>query len=122
EGPRPCLARGGAADAMDGQRLDDDARHRHARVERRERILEHRLDGPPRIGPAARRARGDVDAAEADRAAVDRLQSGDGAAERRLAATALADQSERLARGNLDVDVGDRAQDTTLSQESPAFH
>ncbi len=54
--PRFRRARGGAADPMNGQRLDDDARDRHARIERRERILEHRLDGPPRIGPAARRA------------------------------------------------------------------
>ena len=65
------------------------------RVERRVRVLEDHLD-PPRLSARLRRA-GQRPALEAQLAAGRRVQPDDAAAERRLAATRLADQAERLA-------------------------
>ena len=42
----PVQPLGLGADAMDQQRLGDDVGHRHARVERAERVLEDVLDVP----------------------------------------------------------------------------
>jgi hypothetical protein len=73
--------------------LEDGLADAHARVERRERVLEHGLD-PRRQLAAVRRDRAAVE----KHATLARHQdAGDDAAEGRLAAARLADEAERLA-------------------------
>src|SRR5262249_26296922 len=75
---------------VDAQRLGHDLPDRHSRVERRVRILEHRLDLAAQV-PERRALLGrQLLALEADRAGRRRLELQDRAAERRLAAARLA--------------------------------
>ncbi|CUJ66849.1 Uncharacterised protein [Achromobacter ruhlandii] len=103
----PLLRRRAAGHAVDQQRFHDGIAHRHARVERGERILEDELDvAPQRLhGAAAQRA--DVLAVELDRAALalDQLQqrtAGGG-----LAAAGFAHQRQGLAGIQVEADLLD---------------
>ena len=89
--------------------LGDDLGDGHARVERGVRVLEHELDITAEGAPLARGERGDVTAVEGDGAARGRDQSGDHAANRRLAATGLAHEPEHLAAADGERDVVDGA-------------
>jgi hypothetical protein len=96
-------------EAVDAQRLPDDLAHGHARVEGRVRVLEHDLDvapnGPHLPAPEA----ADVLPVEDDLALGRLEQLDDRAAERRLPAAGLADDPERLARPDREVDPVDGA-------------
>ena len=95
----PFLPRGFAVGQfVDVQRLADDLLDRHARIERAVRVLKNHLElAPPRAQGRAAHFQ-DVLAVERDfpRSRFD--EPDDGAAERRLAATAFTDEAERFAR------------------------
>ncbi len=89
---------------------------RLARIERRIRILEHRLDAPRQRAAADA---GDVFAGETDGAAVRRQQAEQHAGERRFAGTGFADQADHLALRHVEIDVGDGMQ-RALAREQAA--
>src|SRR5581483_4783031 len=94
--------------AVDEHRLLDDLPDRHARVERRVRILEddlHLLAQLAQVVPARRRQ---LVAHEADGAAGRLQQLQDAVPGRRLAGAGLADEPERLALRDLERDAVDR--------------
>ena len=83
---------------VDVQRLADDLLDRHARIERAVGVLENHLElAPPRAQHRAAHPR-DVLAVEQNAARRRLDQPHDGAAQRRLAATAFADQPQRFPR------------------------
>ncbi len=99
---------------MDQQGLPDEIEERHARVERRERVLEDHLHLAPQrpqlLGPERphidHRAIGAADPDFTGR----RLERAQDAARRgRLSAAALPDQSQRLALVDVEVDAVHRA-------------
>ncbi len=94
------------------QRLFDDVEHRHARVERAERVLkdELHLAAKPLQPVAVERQHVDQPAAivERDRAVIGRHRAQQDLAERGLAAAAFADQPEAFAALDLQADVIDR--------------
>ena len=92
-----------AADALVVQALADELADRHPRRERRARVLEHDL------GPGA--------LADDHLAVVVRQQAGDDAQQRRLAAARLADERDRPAAHDLEVDA---AQGLELLPPPPA--
>ena len=96
-----------ALDAVDHDRLGDDLADLHARVERAVRILKDDLDAAPQCQKVLALRRGDVDAVEQDRACSRPLEPQDAAAGRRLAAAALADQPQRLAAPDREIDAVD---------------
>jgi hypothetical protein len=107
---------------MDEQRLHDDVGDGHARVERPIGVLEDDLNV---AAPRAQRLRGQGDeiVAEEFDAARGRLdQAEQHAADRRLAAAGFADQAERLAQGDIETDIVDRAQqgDRPLEHDAAA--
>ena len=86
------------AGLVGGERLGDAVADRHARIEAGERVLEDDLHRAPAAAQRLAVERGEV-LAEPQHAARGRLdQAQDRAAERRLAAAALADHAQRLAR------------------------
>ena len=107
---------------MNVQRLADDVLHRHARIQRAVGVLENHLQlAPPRAQrrPAHPRK---VFALEqnAPRRRLD--QPHDGAAQRRLAATALAHQPQRFARRDAEAHVVHRLHVRTHAAEHPVLH
>src|SRR5438132_1585464 len=106
--------------AVHAQRLADDPADAVARVERRERILEDHLH------PAAKRAQRalgevrDVLAVEDDPAAGRLVEAQDRAADRRLAAAGLPDQTERLAALDRQADAVDGANVADVPVEDDA--
>ena len=98
-----------AGDAVIEQRLADDVADRQARVERGVGVLEDDLQlAPPAAASAGASGASMSLAVDADlaRGRVDQLQ--DRLARGRLAAAALADQPQRLARGDVEGDAVDR--------------
>jgi hypothetical protein len=100
--------------AVDEQRLADEIEQRHARIERRERILEDHLHLAPQRSHLRRAQRAHLDHragrdAQEDFAARRLDRTEDAARRRRLAAAALADEAERLALVDVEVDPVDRA-------------
>ena len=83
------------------QRLAD----RADRVERAVRILEHHLNIP---GEVPRPRRGDVLARKEDRASTGRNEAEHRVSERCLAGAAFADDAERLAGGDFQIDAVER--------------
>ena len=81
---------------VDGERFGEDRGHRLARIERRVRILEDHLDLAPVRHPFAARQSHELFALELHAARRGRVQADDRARARRLAATRLADEAERL--------------------------
>ena len=77
----------GIVDAIDPQRLRDDLRNRHPRIERRIGVLEHDLQLAPHGAKLAGRQRLEIAAFEHDRARGRRVQAEDDAAKGRLAAS-----------------------------------
>ena len=83
----------------------------HPRVERADRVLEDDLHVPAhRLQVARRRDADDVDAVELDLARGRLEQPQQRAAEGRLAAAGLADEADRLAAADVEVDAVDRLQ------------
>ena len=91
-------------DAVDGQRLADDAAHRHARVQGRIRILEDDLHLAPESAHRLPIQGADVRALEAHLARGRLDEAQDGPAGGGFAAPALSDESERLARLQIEAD------------------
>ena len=87
----------------------DDLPDRHARIERRVRILEDHLHVLPRAAQLGAGQLRDVDVAEHHAPAGRFDQPQHRPAERRLAAAGLADQPERLARKNVERHAVDRS-------------
>jgi hypothetical protein len=91
----------GVADLVDHERLAQDVEHRHPRAEGAERVLENILDSPPEAHQRLRVGTDDVDhraaIVEQHLAAVGLERAHDHLGQRRLAAAALADESEALA-------------------------
>src|SRR6185436_13565730 len=105
---------------VDADGLADDLAHVHARVQARVRILEDDLHLAAEGAHLRRAEREDVASVVHD-AAVARLdQAEDEAAERALAAAALADEAERLAPADADGDAVDRAEDVLAAEEAAA--
>src|SRR4029077_6563025 len=104
--PRPIASR---PDPEVVKRLLQDAPDGHARVERRERVLEDYLHLPPDATQLPAAEAGDVLAVEDDLAGGHRKQGGDQPGEGRLAAPRLADETQRLAPPDLQVDPVHRA-------------
>src|SRR6185312_5769968 len=114
-------------DRGDEQRLTHDVEHRQPRVQRRVRVLEDDLDLPAQR-PHRRPVEPDqLPAVVLDRTFGGRLQVEDRPAGGRLAAAGLADQPERLAReqGQVDpvdrLDVADRTADQALALDREVF-
>ena len=93
---------------MDTERLADDVANGHSRIEGRVRILEDDLNVPPDGSHCLALESGDVATVEDDPSVGGLDQLDDRPAERRLAAPGLADDAERLAASNGEVDTGDR--------------
>ena len=106
------------ADAIDGQRLGDDGRDRHARIERAERILEHDLDRVLRdaTGRTVERV------SAKPHLPLRRLaQSGYDMAESALAAAALAHQADGLALRYRQADLLHRMQHAAPAEQPAAL-
>ena len=96
--------------AVDHQRLHDDVFDRHARIERAIRVLEDDLHGAPFRPHGLHVERGNISPIEQDGAVGGLDQADQRAAERRLAATGLADETERFAGHDIEVHAVHRAQ------------
>src|SRR3546814_3871752 len=92
--PHRAFGRGQAGDVA--QRGADDLVDAQVRRERREGVLKHDLGGAAKIAFLPPVHRRDIDAIEADHAPREFLQPECGAAERRLARTAGADERDDL--------------------------
>jgi len=119
----PFLPRGLAVGQfVDVQRLADDLLDRHARIERAVRILKNHLE----LAPSRTQFRAahfqDVLAVERDSPRRRLDKPDDGAAERRLAATALADEAERFARRDAEAHVVHRLHEFADAAEHPVLH
>ena len=110
-----------AGQAVDGERLADDAADGVARVERGERVLEDDLHVAPHVAQLLARRVGDVASLEPDLARAGLDQPQDAAPGGRLAAAALADEAERLAAPDLEADAVDRVHRADLPPEHPAM-
>src|SRR5207253_10074628 len=86
-----------AIEPVHAQRLSDDLAHGHPRVEGRVRILEDDLHLPPNVAHLAACELRDVLPVEDDPAVCGLHELDDRPAERRLPAAGLADEPERLA-------------------------
>ncbi len=107
----------GFGEAEIADRLGQDVAHAHARVEARERILEHHLHAAAHLAHRARRSVVDTLAVEDDLARSNLEQPQNGAADRRLAAAGLADQRQRLAARDLERHAVHRIDELGLSPE-----
>jgi hypothetical protein len=108
------------AQTVDLQRLVDDAAHRHARIERRERVLKDDLNIAAQPAALRRRRGGNVLALKSDGARSRLLQPENQTSERRFSATALADETERLALANGQAHLFDSTHKAGLAPDSPA--
>src|SRR5258706_9973559 len=100
------------------QRVADDLAQGHPRVEGGERVLEDDLHVAPALAQLLAAERGEVVAAKADAPGGGLDEAQHGAAERRLAAAALADDPQRLAGGELEVDAVDRLEGARPGEEA----
>ncbi len=95
--------------------------HRHARVERRVRVLENHLEIPARVAQGGAFQSGEVAPAEHDLPGGRRDQLEDRAPERGFAAAGFADQAEHLAFAQGQVDAVHRLDRADLLLEQEAF-
>ncbi len=91
-----------------------------ARVQRRERILEHHLHIARHLAALVGRQRRDVAPFQAQRAGARLMQAHQRAAQRRLAAARLADDAQHLAGPDLHAHAVDRAQPRHLAPQQAA--
>ena len=96
-------------EVMDHQRLGDRGADRHPRIERRVRVLEDHLHALAHRAQIALRQLRDLPVFEPDRPGRRLVQAQDRSPQRRLTATGLADEAERLAAQNIERDLGDGA-------------
>ncbi|MGY4361227.1 hypothetical protein ACVW0J_007720 [Bradyrhizobium sp. i1.7.7] len=102
-------------------RLGQDVAHAHARIEARERILEHHLHAAAHLAHRARMCVVDALAVEDHLARRDVEQPQDGTADRGLAAAGLADQRQRLALRDFERDTVDGIDIFGLAAEQALF-
>src|SRR5437773_6231109 len=95
-------------ETVHAQRLGDDLSHRHARVQRRVRILEDDLQLAPHVAHLPAAEPRNVPRVEDDRALRRLDQLDDRAAERRLAAARFADEAQGFPRLHAEIDAVDR--------------
>src|SRR5512134_2250332 len=115
----------GIADLVDDQRLRDDVEHRHARVQRAERVLEDVLDAAPvrnqRVPVEAQQVDKRVAVVKDDAAGIGLDRAQDDLADRRLTAAAFADEAEAAAAFDAKADViHDLCRDALARPEQPA--
>jgi len=91
--PNAMIGLRATRDLVDQQSFLDRGADRHARIERRVRILEDHLHAPAHRAQLAAFERADVDAVEADLAGRRLGEAQDRAPERRLAASGFADDT-----------------------------
>ena len=95
-------------DPVNRQSLRDQVADLHSRVERADRVLEDDLHVPAHLLHRRRAEAEELDPVERDLARRRLDQAQERAAKGRLAAAGLADEAERLAAANLEVDSVDR--------------
>ena len=100
--------------------LADDVAHRHARVQRADRVLEDELHAPTQSLELSPLGREDVLSADVGRAARGRQESDERTAERRLAAARFAHETEHLAVPDVEADVVDRVDVADVSSHDAA--
>ena len=105
--------------AVDREPLRDQVADLHARVERPDRVLEDDLHVPARLLQVLAAEPDDVDAVEHDLAGGRLEQAQDRPTERRLAAPGLADEPERLASADVEIDAVDGLQVAGRALEEP---
>jgi hypothetical protein len=105
---------------VDHERVGDDRAHPLARVERCRRVLEHHLQLAPQRPQSPAAEPRDVAALEDDLPRGQLVQAHEAAAERRLAAAGLADETERLTRVDLEADAVDGLHARDLAADDPA--
>ena len=97
-----AAALGGASDAMDVERCEQDIADGLAWIERGERVLEHHLQPAP-VGPQSLlRQRGEIHAVERDTAGRRFNEPQDRLAEGRLSAAGLSNETDSLARRDVE--------------------
>src|SRR5206468_8288749 len=107
---------------MDDEGFAEDGADRHARIERGERILEHKLHVPPHRAQIVAAELADILTVEND-LAVGRLDQAQHAASgRRLAAAGFADEAERLAAVDRERDPIDGINAADLTRQQAAVH
>src|SRR5581483_3028194 len=112
-------------DAVDAERVADRLLQRHRRVQRRVRVLEDDLHAPPQPAELALGQADDLAPLEAHAAGGGGNEAEERTAERRLAASRLADQPEHLPLAQVEGDVVHRLHPTRLAsnqavEEAPA--
>src|SRR6266849_3011098 len=106
-----------AREVMDLERFADDAADGHARIERRVRILEDHLHAATHLAHVLAAEPRELDAVELHLAGGRLVELEDRAAGRRLSAPRLADESERLAFLDEEIDPVDGAHGADLALE-----
>src|SRR5258708_33743195 len=99
------------------ERLTDDVSDRHARVQRRVRVLEDHLHPAAHVGHLLAAELGELDAVELHLAGGRIVELEDRAAGRGFTAAGLADEAERLALLDEEVDAVDGADSADLTLE-----
>jgi len=110
-----------AGEAEVADRLRDDVAHPHARIEARERVLEHHLHAAAQGPQAASGEPVDALARQIDLARGRVGQAQDHAAQRGLAATALAHHRQGFALRHREGDAVDRVDHADAPAQEPAF-
>jgi hypothetical protein len=111
-----------AADAVHQQRLAHDLAHRHARVQRRVRVLEHHLHLAPQREQLVALGFGQIAALEQHAAFGGLFQPHQRAAQRALAAARFTHEAQRLPRHHLEADAGHGSQHGRGAGEQTAAH
>ena len=104
-------------EVMDLERLADDVADGHARVQRRVRVLEDHLHPAAHLAHLLAAELRELDAVELHLTGRRLVELEDGASGRGLAAAGLADEAERLALLDEEVDAVDRAHGADLALE-----
>src|SRR6478735_6495167 len=113
--PAPLSLR--VVDLVDLERVADDRAHPTPRVERAVGVLEDHLHLTAQRSHVSTRQRADVGALELDGAVGQVVEPGQAARERGLATAGLADESQGLARVDLEADVVDRLEELLVAVE-----
>ncbi len=108
--PRGAVVLRGVQCPVGAPRLGDDVTGRHPGVQRGVGVLEHHLHAAPELEQILAAQAERIDAVEADGAGLRTLEHHQGAGQRRLATAGFADESERLATGQVEADAVQRTQ------------
>src|SRR5207247_5832696 len=106
-----------ARQAVKAKWLADDLAARHARVQRRVRVLEDHVHLAPQWPHLPAREVGHLDTADPDPTRRRLAEADDAVRDRRLAGAGLADEAEHLARANRERDPVDGMDDPAAAEE-----